>query len=114
MKNVIDVNRNVIRIANEYGTIEIKNKTAWLAEIEKLFVDEKHRRNGVGRKLLRDAEIEARKWDIGKLSLMCKTNNVSALNLYLKENYRIEGLLKSHFENGIDMYILSKYVEKNE
>lgn len=110
MKNIIDVNQNVIKITNEYGTIEIKNKTVWLAEIEKLFVDEKHRRNGIGRKLLRDAEIEARKWDIGKLCLMCKTSNVLALKLYLKENYRIEGLLKSHFQKDEDFYVMSKII----
>ena len=112
MKNYIEVSSNTIKIETEYASITIKNKTDWLGEIEKFFVDEKHRRNGIGSKLLQDAESEARKWDIRKLSLICMTDNVSALKLYLKENYKIEGLLRNHFEKGTDVYILSKYIGK--
>lgn len=110
MKNKIEVNQDVIKIKNEYGSIKIKNKTAWLGEIENFFVDEKHRQNGIGNKILEDAEVEAKKWGIRKLSLLCRTDNTSALKLYLRRDFRIEGLLRNHFENGIDIYILSKFI----
>ena len=112
--NDIVAKHNKIKVSNEHGSIEIKKMNSWLGEIEKFFVEEKYRGNGIGKSILQDAELKAKEWDIKKLSLLCRVDNRPALNLYLKKDYMIEGLLKNHFENKIHMYILSKYIGKNE
>ena len=108
--NEIVAKHDKIKVSNEHGSIEIKRITNWLGEIEKFFVKEKHRGNGIGTSLLRDAESKAKEWDIRKLSLLCRTDNVIASQFYSKEKYLIEGVLLNHFEAGKHIYIMSKFI----
>ena len=99
---------------HQSSSIELKIINKWVCEIEHLRVPFEKRKNGIGTLLLRELEKEANQRKLKKLSLLCRVDNEPALNLYWKENYKIEGILKNHFENGIDIYILSKFVgEKN-
>ena len=97
-------------IRYEKGTVELIKINEWLGEIEHLQVPFHNRRKGIGRLLIQQLEADARKLGLHKLSLLCKTDNKSALNLYIKEDYQIEGLLRNHFENGIDFYVMSKNI----
>ena len=108
--NEIVAKHDKIKVSNEHGSIEIKRINNWLGEIEKFFVEEKYRGNGIGKSLLQDAELKAKEWDIKKLSLLCRVDNRPALNLYLKEGYDIEGCLMSHFEDRVHIYVLSKFM----
>ena len=82
--NMIVAEHNKIKVSNEHGSIEIKRINNWLGEIEKFYVEEKYRGNGIGTSLLQDAELKAKEWDIKKLSMLCRVDNRTALNLYLK------------------------------
>lgn len=106
--NEIVAKHDKIEVLNEHGSVEIKRINNWLGEIEKFFVEEKYRENGIGKSLLQDAELKAKEWDIKKLSLLCRVDNRPALSLYLKEGYDIEGCLMSHFEDRVHIYVLSK------
>ena len=108
--NTIVAEHNKIKVSNKHGSIEIKRINNWLAEIEKFFVEEKYRGNGIGTSLLQDAELKAKEWDIKKLSMLCRVDNRTALNLYLKSGYDIEGCLMSHFEDRVHIYVLSKFM----
>lgn len=108
--NEIIAKHDKIKVSNEHGSIEIKRINNWLGEIEKFFVEEKYRGNGIGKSLLQDAELKTREWNIKKLSLLCRVDNRPALNLYLKEGFDIEGCLMSHFEDRVHIYVLSKFM----
>ena len=112
MKNYIKAKNNKIKVSNKYGSIQIKRINSWLGEIEKFFVEEKYRGNGIGSSLLEDAELKAKEWDIKKLSLLCREDNEVALYFYLANRYITEGLLKSHFEDGKDIVVMSKFIQK--
>lgn len=107
---IVTIYGTEIKIENEKSSIKLKVINQRMGEIEKLEVPFEKQRNGIGTLLLHKLERIARNKGLRKLSLLCRTDNKPALNLYIKEDYQIEGLLKNHFENGIDIYILSKFI----
>ena len=112
MKNRIEAKNNIIKVFNERGSIQIKRINSWLGEIEKFFIEEKYRRNGIGSSLLKDAELKAKEMGYKKLSLLCREDNEVALYFYLANRYITEGWLKSHFEDGKDIVVMSKFIQK--
>ena len=53
-----------------------------------LAVHDRHRRSGIGRDLMKLAEIQARKLGHDVISLICFTENTTAMNLYEALGYR--------------------------
>lgn len=90
--------------------IQLRIRNEWLGEIEKIFIPLTERRKGYGTALLHEVEEISKKEGLKKLSLLSRSDNNPAISLYLKENYKIEGLLRNHFEKGTDVYILSKFI----
>ncbi|PEP63514.1 GNAT family N-acetyltransferase [Bacillus pseudomycoides] len=74
-------------------------------------VTRKYSGNGIGTMLLKELEIWARSVGILRLELTVKTNNKSAIVLYGKLGYEIEGIKRGSCiinESLIDSYYMSK------
>ena len=76
-----------------------------------LMVARSERRRGVGRALLRAAELWAREAGVRKLELHVFPHNEAALGLYESAGYRREGYRERHFRRGdalVDAILMAK------
>ncbi|MDW7726532.1 MAG: N-acetyltransferase [Candidatus Methanoperedens sp.] len=91
-----------------YVCLLMRNKTAVVYSIA---VSEKHRGNGLGRKLLEAAERQACKEMalIIRLEVSC-TNR--AVNLYKKHGYSKTGIIKDYYGAGADAFSMFKQVAR--
>lgn len=71
--------------------------------IDSLAVYPEYRTCGVGSRLMKVAHLKSRKQGIKKTSLIVKTENKVALNLYKKLGYSIRGRLKKADKNYLSM-----------
>jgi RimJ/RimL family protein N-acetyltransferase len=65
-----------------------------------LMVAKEHRRRGVGRALMHEAEVWARQAGVRKLELHVFPHNVAAIALYDDLGYEREGLRRRHYRRG--------------
>lgn len=104
--------RDRIELKTEHGKVDLILRKGHLAEIEHLYVELAHRNQGYGTELMTIAEATARRHGRKKISLLCRNDNIAAVNLYKKLGYSIEGVLKDHFENGVDILVFSKFIKQ--
>jgi len=74
---------------------------------------EPHRGRGIGRRLLREAETLALARGVHRMQLRVLTGNVRAIGLYLKEGYRVEGLMEQVLRRGDALesqYMMAKII----
>lgn len=64
-------------------------------EIEYIIIDEDYRKKGIGSKLL--GKIETK--NIKNITLEVRESNVSAINFYKKNGFKIETIRKNYYEN---------------
>jgi len=99
-----------LNIDNNKNHVVFRKLNNWLGTIEKLYVDKDKRRKGIATKFLRTIECFAIADGIGKLSLLCRSDNDAAVALYLKNGFFIEATLKRHYSSDTNHYVLSKFI----
>lgn len=80
---------------------------AHICEITQLWVDEKVRKNGIGKKLLEAAEAEAK--SKGCRTILVRSYSFQAPHFYERHGYKAEHVLNS-FPEGHSYYILVKTI----
>jgi ribosomal protein S18 acetylase RimI-like enzyme len=77
--------------------IILYRKGTRVAGIETIDVDPAYQKQGIGLRLLTEAEEEIRKKDMKKIRLEVSIENLAAINLYKKAGYRILVLLHNYY-----------------
>ena len=78
-------------------------------EITNIAVEEKFRKNGVGRKLLQELLMESEKEGIHQIFLEVRVSNEAAISLYQSMGFKIVGVRKEFYqEPKEDAYIMKK------
>ncbi|HEV8504586.1 MAG TPA: GNAT family N-acetyltransferase [Chitinophagaceae bacterium] len=97
------------RIARDANNNVIAGIAGWtwagICEITQLWVDENIRKMGIGKRLLAEAELEAK--SKGCVRIMIRSFSFQAPHFYERQGYRIEHVLDS-FPKGCCYYILLK------
>lgn len=80
------------------------------AEVNYIVVLEKYRGKGIADKLLKSALDDMRKNGCNIVSLEVEISNEKAINLYLKNGFKIESIREKYYENK-DGYLMVKDLE---
>lgn len=97
----IDEGRMIGFVAGEPRS---SRKEFWIATIA---VDPSYQRRGIGRKLLRACEQQAK---VQQLKLTVRISNQAAISLYEKEGYRTLDIWKGYYVDGEDGLVMGKMV----
>lgn len=84
------------------GEPRSSRKEFWIATIA---VDPRYQRRGIGRKLLRACEEQAK---LPRLKLTVRISNQRAISLYEREGYRTMDIWKSYYVDGEDGLVMGK------
>ena len=84
------------------GEPRSSRKEFWIATIA---VDPHFQRRGIGRKLLRACEQQAK---VQQLKLTVRISNQAAISLYEKEGYRTLDIWKGYYVDGEDGLVMGK------
>ena len=76
--------------------------------LDAIAVSEERRGSGIGKRLLRAAEGEAKRRGAGQMTLVTAEANLGALDLFLKAGFRIEKRLPRYYRRGQDAVRLRK------
>jgi N-acetylglutamate synthase-like GNAT family acetyltransferase len=71
------------------GTFALVKVNDDVFELSKMAVTEKHRKNGIGKELMKTAIRKARELNLKKLILYSNTSLISALNMYINFGFRV-------------------------
>ncbi|MHC1571147.1 MAG: GNAT family N-acetyltransferase [Methanosarcinales archaeon] len=93
----------------EVGTVTVRI-IGHLAEIEKLVVHPACRRQGIARSLLQHVERFARAQRCKKLCALVRGDNLASFLLFVEEEFAKEAKLENHYEEGVPMLVMSKFV----
>ncbi len=74
-------------------------------------VSEGYRRKGVAQTLLLNSMTAIKKYKIKEYVLEVRVSNYTAIKLYEKFNYRIEGIKKNYYRDGENAYFMTLKVE---
>lgn len=83
-----------------------------VARLDAIAVVPRSRGRGVGRILLRHVEAQARAQGAGSIELATAEANLAALDLFLKEGFRIVRTLRRYYPRGQDAHILEKLLTR--
>ncbi len=86
------------------GEPRSSKKEFWIAMVA---VDPLHQRRGIGRKLLRACEQQAK---LRQLKLAVRISNEAAISLYEQEGYRTVDIWKGYYVDGEDGLVMGKLV----
>ena len=75
-----------------------------------LATSEKHRKQGIGSRLITNFLKELRLQNMKKVELEVRTNNVPAVKFYKKHGFNVTDTIPSFYQNGEDAYIMTKNV----
>jgi ribosomal-protein-alanine acetyltransferase len=99
---VCEIDEEVVGYAAAYTEPGVKSRILSLA------VERRQRGKGIARHLMREIEHRARTLRTGSVSLEVRVTNVVAVNLYLKEGYRIRGTIPDYYSKGEDAFYMEK------
>jgi len=71
-------------------------------------IDPNFRRKGIGRKLLNTLLDHFQKKKIKEIILHVRTKNKPAINFYEKMGFKTIEIVKNHYQNGEDAYLMEK------
>jgi ribosomal protein S18 acetylase RimI-like enzyme len=83
-----------------------------LGEIGIVSVDPEYQRRGIGSKLMRAALDFLKSRGVRKIWTTVSSINTPAILYYIKNGFTPEGILKSHFAEGIDEICMGMFLEK--
>jgi ribosomal-protein-alanine N-acetyltransferase len=86
------------------GEPRSSKKEFWIAMVA---VDPRYQRRGIGRKLLRACEQQAK---LHQLKLAVRISNQAAISLYEQEGYRTLDIWKGYYVDGEDGLVMGKMV----
>ena len=81
------------------------------AKLASIAVMPKHRGKGIAQMLIRKAENTALAEGNRTMTLEVGTSNVPALNLYLKDGFRIQGIIPDYYGHSKDAFYMEKTLE---
>jgi len=73
-----------------------------------LAVGVRHRRKGIGSRLMRDIEHRTKENGSAFVTLEVRVTNVPAVNLYLAEGYQIKGTISDYYGKGENAFYMEK------
>lgn len=79
------------------------------AELIRIAVDTRFRRQGIGEQLLSDLLREVRKRDIHDIFLEVRSGNEAAIGLYTKAGFISAGVRKGYYSNPTEDAIIMRY-----
>lgn len=103
---LVDSDKNIIR----GFSLVLYNKGTSLARLYSLVVDDKYRRMGIGKKLLKASEKDALKNDCVILRLEVRMDNLGAINLYNKMGYRKFDVYQNYYKDHSAALRMEKYL----
>ena len=81
--------------------------------ITNIAVDSNHRKKGVGQMLLQELNKIGMEKEMIGITLEVRMNNIPAQKLYLKHDYKVEGIRKNYYsDTKEDALIMWKYLRK--
>lgn len=100
--------------AGKIGGFVMAAITDWrkTLDIEQLAVDPGFQGKGIGRRLMEQAEVFAKKEGARRLTLHVRVNNDKALHLYESMGYARIGLENSYYQDGTDAFEMAKKLPK--
>jgi ribosomal-protein-alanine N-acetyltransferase len=79
-------------------------------QILDVLVDHAYRRKGHALKAFADLEKKAKSLQIKKMILEVREDNLAAIKLYEKLNFKKSGLRKKYYENKVDAILMEKEI----
>lgn len=96
---------SLVSVDNKINGIIVYNLFYDRIEIEYIIVPEEYRTKGIGSKLL----LELEKENINNITLEVRESNITAINFYKKNGYKIEAIRKNYYGNE-DGYLMMKEI----
>jgi ribosomal-protein-alanine N-acetyltransferase len=96
---------SLVSVDDKINGIIVYNLLYDRIEIEYIIVTEEYRKNGIGSKLL----LEIEKENINNITLEVRESNITAINFYKKNGYKIEAVRKNYYGNE-DGYLMMKEI----
>ena len=113
-EDLADLN-TIIAQGNSFGAFINEELAGWIIceqrtwnnsfYIENILVDEKHRREGIGVMLIKNAIKEARKLNFRVIELETQNTNYPAIQFYRRMGFNITGLNTRLYENAEEIAI---------
>lgn len=75
-------------------------------DIYKIYIREKNRRNGYGKKLIKEVEKMAKRFNSSKLMIEVRSKNDNAINFYKKLGYKKISVRNDYYQNPSDDAII--------
>ena len=95
----------LISVDDKINGIVVYNLFYDRVEIEYIIVPEEYRKQGIGSKLLSEIEKE----NINNVTLEVRKSNMTAINFYKKNGYKIKAVRKNYYGNE-DGYLMMKEI----
>jgi len=80
------------------------------AKVLTIAVHPTHRRGGIGKKLMYQAENVAKSLRAPRITLEVSTSNIPAINLYKSLGFHFEGVIENYYSWGDDAYTMAKKI----
>ena len=96
---------SLVSVDDKINGIIVYNLLYDRIEIEYIIVTGEYRKNGIGSKLL----LEIEKENINNITLEVRESNITAINFYKKNGYKIEAVRKNYYGNE-DGYLMMKEI----
>lgn len=95
----------LVSVDNKINGIIVYNLFYDRIEIEYIIVPKEYRKKGIGSNLLSEIEKE----NINNITLEVRESNVTAINFYKKNGYKIEATRKNYYDNE-NGYLMMKEI----
>ena len=92
------------RVESYYASTE----TVILGHVLSIAVDKRHRRKGIGRRLMMEAERGLESYGCDAVYLEVRISNEPAIRLYEGLGYKILGVIPRYYADGEDAYLMYK------
>lgn len=102
-KDLLEDDEKIVMVAEKEKTIcgvmickirvienHVNFKDSKILSIDEICVDEKHRKEGIGTKLIEEAKRVAKENNCNRLELNCWEFNKNAMNFYFKQGFKVQ------------------------
>lgn len=97
-----------VRGSERLGFAVMRSGSERSVRLDAIAVEPASRGLGIGRRLLWHVEVEARSLAAARIELATAEANLAALDLFLKEGFRIVRTMRRYYPRGQDAHILEK------
>ncbi len=89
----------------------VREHTILLGHVLSIAVSRKHRRRGIGKALMAEAEKGLRGYGADAVYLEVRVSNDPAIKLYIDLGYRKLGVIPAYYADGEDAYLMYKMLD---